>query len=120
MNPSARESSDEERDMLEVSPVRRSLSALRHNIYMIRKRPRRYIYWTRCWGGEERCLYRHDRRTYAFDRWIDNEWIRNSDAYWSVVSDTGYVASRRRARAIRRAFTAGESIPCRHATHSQC
>lgn len=73
------------------------------------------MYWTRCFHSKERCLYRENRWTGAFDQWVDDNWVDKRDMYWRTVSDVGYITSRRRAKTIRKAFTLGHTVTCRHA-----
>jgi hypothetical protein len=86
-----------------------------HHKFIIRRRPKKYVYWTRCFKSTERCLYRENRWTGAFDQWGNDQWVDAREAYWRVVADDGYVTSRRRAKTIRKAFTLGHTVTCRHA-----
>jgi hypothetical protein len=95
--------------------IEQQLFVLRHYVLILRRRPKKYLFWTRCFDSIERCLYRENRWTGAFDQWIDDEWVDKRDMYWRIISDVGYITSRRRAKKIRKAFTLGHTVTCRHA-----
>jgi hypothetical protein len=94
--------------------IRFTVSRCRHCLFVMVRRPKKYVYWTLCASGTERCLFRNNRWRGDFDQWINNEWTDRRDMYWRVVSDDGYISSWRRARHIRKALSRGMQHACRH------
>jgi len=55
-----------------------------------------------------------------FDQWDHNQWLDTRDIQWRIVSDVGYIATWRHSRTIRKAFTIGHTVACRHAPDGYC